>query len=385
MALTSVGALAFAVPERETYTDSRSGPGNWSSSRELLKMSRYQLEAGIARVREVLLQLREGMQAHDLIIPARDEVIIGHFGRLFAPDRLESLTAEEFKSFLAFKNNKHWTGLTRHQERMCSDMKRLRAALTLLLDESMRIDKRYTQALDMVPGMGNAIATAILMMVYLDKYGVWNNTSEAALKALGLWPAIERGASRGRKYEEVNAVLNTLADSLELDLWTLDALWWAMLELDRDGGQDDAAVRMDVEQGQRFGLERHLHDFLRDNWEMTELGSEWTLEIEEGEPDSGYEYPTSIGRIDLLAKRRVGKEYMVIELKRGQTSDDTVGQILRYMGWVEAELLEAGETVKGLIIAQQADEKLRYALRRLPDVDLMLYRVDFHLVNDADT
>ena len=345
-------------------------------------MSNQRLEAGAARLQEVRLQLREGIEAHDVIIPARDEVI-GHFGKLFSPTRLDRLTAEEFKSFLAQKNNKHWSGLTRHQERMCRDMDRLRAALGLLLDESRPIDERYTEALDMIRGMGKAVATAILMMVYPAKYGVWNNTSEAGLKRIELWPSTERGASRGKRCQEVNAVLLALADSLDLDLWTLDSLWWAMLDLERQEGGAEIAGGGDLEQEQRFGLGRHLHDFLRDNWEKTEFANMWTLEIEEGEPDSGYEYPTSIGRIDLLARQRDGTDYLVIELKRDQSSDDTVGQVLRYMGWVEEELLDAGSSVLGLIIAHSGDERLRYALRKAPDVDLRLYEVCFRLLDAA--
>ena len=341
------------------------------------------IDNGVAQLREILLQLREGMEAHDLIIPARDEVI-SHFGKLFAPTRLERLTEEEFKSFLAFKNNKHWSGLTRHQERMCSDMPKLREALSLLLDENRPIDARYTQAVVMINGMGKAVATGILLMVFPDKYGIWNNTSEAGLKAIGLWPDFERGTPRGKKYLRMNEILHELGDSLELDLWTLDALWWAMLDLagESDAERGDGKIVSGSEtEASRFGLERHLHDFLRDNWSSTEFGKDWTLEIEEGEPDSGYEFPTSIGRIDLLAKHKTKPVYLVIELKRGQTSDVTVGQILRYMGWVEAELLEGSESVRGLIIAQSHDEKLKYALKRVQDVELKLYEVSFRLLD----
>ncbi|MFC2099674.1 endonuclease NucS domain-containing protein [Candidatus Bipolaricaulota bacterium] len=341
-----------------------------------------QLQTGVAELREVLLQLRDGMEAHDLIIPSRDEVL-GHFGKLLSPGRIKELTAEEFRSFLSFKNNKHWTGLTRSQEAICSDMQRLREALALLLDEREPIESRYTKALNMIPGLGKAIAGAVLLVVFPDKYGVWNNTSEAGLKRLSLWPHFERGTSPGEKYVQVNRVLHELAGLLDLDLWTLDALWWAMLDLEREEttGADDIVIATGEPQDSRFGLERHLHDFLRDNWDNTEFGAEWSLEIEEGEPDSGYEYPTAIGRIDLLAKHRTAPQYLVIELKRAQSSDDTVGQILRYMGWVEEELLQMGESVRGLIIAHSADEKLRYALRRVRDVEVKLYEVSFRLLD----
>ena len=134
------------------------------------------------------------------------------------------------------------------------------------------------------------------------------------------------------------------------------------------------------DEGTAFGLERHLHDFLRDNWDRMELGRDWTLELEPGEFELGYEYPTGVGRIDLLAKSRVGNDLLVIELKRAQSSDETVGQILRYIGWVRRHVLEEGGTVQGLVIAGSADQRLMYALEETPDVEFMRYRVDFQLV-----
>jgi hypothetical protein len=341
------------------------------------------IDDATAKLREVMAQLTSGIEAHDVIIPARDQVI-GRFGELFALERIPQLSAEEFKSFLVFKNNRHWTGLNRHQESMCQDVPKLRRSLGLLVDESQAIDERLTKALSMIPGMGRALATALLLVIYPDKYGVWNNTSEMGLKAVDLWPRFERGATTGQRYVEVNQVLRGLAMALGIDLWTLDALWWAMLDLEKAKDEYPTTMEELVDSEQRFGLERHLHDFLRDNWARTEFGSGWTLEVDEGEPEAGYEYPTSIGRIDLLAKRRDGQDYLVIELKRGQTSDETVGQVLRYMGWVQENLLEPGAEVRGLIIAHGADERIRYALKRAGDVDLKLYQVEFHLLDPLE-
>ena len=47
-----------------------------------------------------------------------------------------------------------------------------------------------------------------------------------------------------------------------------------------------------VHAGQRFALERHLHEFLADNWAKTVLGQEWMIHSEPGEPEKGYKYPT---------------------------------------------------------------------------------------------
>ncbi len=70
---------------------------------------------------------------------------------------------------------------------------------------------------------------------------------------------------------------------------------------------------------------------------------------------------------------------MVIELKKGQTSDATVGQLLRYMAWVEENVAETGQKVEGIIIARDVDDALRYALKRAAGASVLTYRVDFAL------
>lgn len=231
--------------------------------------------------------------------------------------------------------------------------------------------------------MGTAIATGILHVAYPERYGVWNGTSQGEMKKLGLWPEFEYGATIGQKYQRVNGILLELAEELDTDLWTLDALWhWHGEFEDEETAEDGSQIASD--QTQRFGLEKHLQDFLRDNWAETEtLGSEWALFQDETGPDAGYEYQTAVGRIDLLAEHKVEDRWLVIELKRGQTSDETVGQVLRYIGAVREEVAGDGDTIEGLIIARDIDDKLRFALSEVPSVSLRRYEVEFHLRCDG--
>ena len=70
---------------------------------------------------------------------------------------------------------------------------------------------------------------------------------------------------------------------------------------------------------------------------------------------------------------------MVIELKRGRASDVVVGQIQRYMGYIKDELLENGQTVKGVIIALEDDIRIRRALSVINNIDFYRYQVSFKL------
>ncbi|MFC1873724.1 PDDEXK nuclease domain-containing protein [Chloroflexota bacterium] len=129
-----------------------------------------------------------------------------------------------------------------------------------------------------------------------------------------------------------------------------------------------------------FYMEKQLEDFLIQNWPKTQLGKEYDLIIEEGELKS-QQYRTDIGSIDILAQDKKTGSYVVIELKKNQTSDDTVGQLTRYMGWIKKHKNDNG--VKGIIIARQSDKKLDYALQMVPNTEILIYEVDFKLMKPS--
>lgn len=79
-------------------------------------------------------------------------------------------------------------------------------------------------------------------------------------------------------------------------------------------------------------------------------------------PTYGRQYSTHIGPIDILCVDVETKEYVICELKRGQTSDETVGQILRYMGWVKKHLEDSNKNVRGILIGSEFNEKIDYSL-----------------------
>lgn len=314
------------------------------------------------------------------IVESKSEVL-NRFLPIFRLDHLPMLTEEEFTPLLYFENNHHWSGLYRHIPKIRASIPELRSMLIDLLDESKPLEQRFTNAIGAVPGMGRAIITAILQIVYPDKYGVWNNTSETGLRVLKIWPKFEHGDSIGSKYAKINEVLKELSRELNIDLWSLDSLWWAAKSetIEPADPTDLSAYDSNYYSSLEFKLERHLQEFLADNWEKVSLNQHWSLYSENDDDDAGVEYPCDVGSIDILARHKNGKDWLVIELKRNQAIDDTLGQVLRYMGWVKAELANPDEKVQGMIIARKASKKLHYALNAINDVDLQLYEVDFRL------
>jgi predicted Mrr-cat superfamily restriction endonuclease len=134
-----------------------------------------------------------------------------------------------------------------------------------------------------------------------------------------------------------------------------------------------------IEDPAAFALEKHLEDFLVQNWEQTDLGKEYDIYEEEGER-VGQQYPTDTGPIDIFAVSKDKKRLLVVELKKGRASDVVVGQILRYMGYVQDELAEEGQTVRGVVIALEDDQKIRRALAVTPTITFYRYKVSFKLL-----
>jgi Endonuclease NucS/MrcB-like, N-terminal domain len=125
-----------------------------------------------------------------------------------------------------------------------------------------------------------------------------------------------------------------------------------------------------------FYMEKQLEDFIIENWDKTEFSNKYELIYEQNEMVS-QQYKTGVGPIDILARDKKNKNYVVIELKKNQTSDDTVGQLLRYMGWIKET--KKDENVKGIIVAGSFDKKLDYAIKMIPGSEVFLYQVDFKL------
>lgn len=166
------------------------------------------------------------------IIQARDTVY-QRYQPIFSQEHIQNLTKDEFLSFLDSKNNRHWSNLTRQSGKITSNMQNLRDALGILLEESVplkeRLDQISSSGQNKVPGLGRAVITPILLISHPDKYGVWNSTSEAGMKTLGVWPSLDSKTSFGESYQKINDVLVGLARDLDIDLWALDALWWRMV------------------------------------------------------------------------------------------------------------------------------------------------------------
>lgn len=133
---------------------------------------------------------------------------------------------------------------------------------------------------------------------------------------------------------------------------------------------DDEAIQEQRE----FAYERDLRNYLSKNLGDIEAG----LRLYEEEGIKGIEFPVGGRFIDILAVDSQNN-FVVIELKVSRGYDRVVGQILRYMAWIEKNLSEENQKVKGVIIASNISEDLSLAASKIPDVSLYEYDLEVNL------
>lgn len=126
-----------------------------------------------------------------------------------------------------------------------------------------------------------------------------------------------------------------------------------------------------------FGLEYQLRDFLAQNLAAIPVHGRRLRVYVDPTGRDGIEFPTAVGPIDLLAIDEAG-DFYVFELKRGRTPDHTVGQLMRYMGWI-TQTIGKDKRVNGLVVAKQISDTLRFAVCVVPNVSLFEYEVSFQL------
>jgi hypothetical protein len=108
--------------------------------------------------------------------------------------------------------------------------------------------------------------------------------------------------------------------------------------------------------------EKNLENFLVQQPDMIEPG----LRLVERQ------LSTPAGRLDLLCRDAQGN-YVVVELKKTQGSDQVVGQIARYIGWLKES--HPGEKVRGIVVVGKKDQALSYAAAAVPDLEVKEFKI----------
>jgi hypothetical protein len=137
--------------------------------------------------------------------------------------------------------------------------------------------------------------------------------------------------------------------------------------------EDESGDEPSVEAAREFAFERDLRNYLVKNLRLIAPG----LRLYDEEGITGVEFPVGGRFIDILAIDKDGR-YVVIELKVSRGYDRVVGQLLRYMAWVEQNM-ETSQPARGIIVANEITTDLKLACSRVHDVRLIEYEISFKL------
>lgn len=129
---------------------------------------------------------------------------------------------------------------------------------------------------------------------------------------------------------------------------------------------DTAEPQIAEDESKIEALEVHYQSLIHRNFNQIFSGKLEYYDPERQNEKNGHFDTQEVGEIDFLAIDQ-NKDLVVIELKI-ESTDVTLGQILRYMGWVNKNLCKKNQKVKGLIIAEIKDNRLEYALTVTPNV-----------------
>ena len=333
-------------------------------------------------------------------VEERRKLGFDEYGDLFKTSNIEEMDIEKFRKFFNYKENQHWGGLNQNITLLISNPKNLKESLKILLDEHKPISERIDRILDAsgeskVKGYGLARISAILHYAHPDKYGAYNNVSLEGLSKIGENPKDINhrwnSLTKGERYNLVNQRLLELSKTYNISLWAIDWVWWDLVNNFSDGTTEEdesdetTFSKKTEDEKYRFALEKHLEEFLVENWEHTSLYKDLQLDIlkdEDSDVSIGVQYRLLNGKkIDILCKNRKTNGFTVVELKRGGTSTDVVGQIKLYMGWLKKNFAN-GKTVDGIIIAREYSEDLKYALIDEKNIQLLTFKIEFELNNE---
>ncbi|HVB12154.1 MAG TPA: hypothetical protein VNE86_03400 [Nitrososphaerales archaeon] len=134
----------------------------------------------------------------------------------------------------------------------------------------------------------------------------------------------------------------------------------------------EAEIEAEIDTSSRFEMENELEGFLAQNWST--IFPEWEK--------MGRQVPAGdAGRMDFLGKHKTSGHFQVWELKRGESDDAALAQVLRYMGYITKNMAGGDKSkVSGAIICLTQGEGLKLAVSQLDGrVTVLEYQVKFNL------
>lgn len=206
---------------------------------------------------------------------------------------------------------------------------------------------------------------------------------------------VDKGDIVCREPDKVNDLLDKLLRSFKITIFSTIEDWFAYYGDPRKKPSwstylitliENATKTEEVEQTVKTAIEEHK-EFLtpEETEDIKRAQIEKDIEtlyfahpekLEKGLVVNSRQFPTPIGRIDLLCISDKG-EYVVVEIKAQEARDPVFGQILRYMGWFHRNVPKAKDNVRGIILASKFPETAHYSRIGLLKPDYKKF-IQFH-------
>jgi hypothetical protein len=302
------------------------------------------------------------------------------------PDAIQSMSDDELRQkFLEYYKGGEGrqTFNQIYRDRIVRDISQFRTMLLYLLNEKIPIEQRFQSVVEgdyHIEGIGKGLASTLLMDFNMDKYCLWNNKTEMGLNVLG-WKVYDRSDDVGIKYVKVLTALKKLRDEIAPEIkMTFDDVDFFLhfISAEEEGIRLVQTLTEEREITVPSPGEEFIQKIIEKNFDEI-IGNKLGLELYEEDPESsGSQYQTSVGKIDFLTRDKEKGDFVVIELKCGKATDNALSQVLRYMGWVKENLAKE-KNVRGLILAEGMDDKLKFAIKFVPNVKVLTYKVSLQL------
>jgi RecB family endonuclease NucS len=206
---------------------------------------------------------------------------------------------------------------------------------------------------------------------------------------------VDKGDIICREPDKVNNLLDKLLRSFKITIFTTPEDWFAYYGDPRKKPSwstylitmiENAAKTEEVEQTVKTVMEEYKEALTPEETEDIKRAQvEKDIEtfyfahpekLEKGLVVNRRQFPTPIGRIDLLCKSKED-EYVVVEIKADEARDSVFGQILRYIGWFHRNVPKAKNNVRGIILAFRFPETAHYSRIGLLKPDYKKF-IQFH-------
>ena len=274
-----------------------------------------------------------------------------------------------------YETNKRWFGqlLTMPNRNLIfeSSLEKINKWFETLLFSNKSLDSilEYCLKENRIKGASHGLATLLLYIKNPKSYNICLPKIQEGLRRIGRLQN-HKPSDFIKYYESFNKEVIELRNRFNFQPEEMD---WIFSNLQMVIESPEHENNEELE-SREFAYERDLRNFLAKNLNTIESGM---VLYEEGEK-VGIEYNAGGKFIDILALDK-DHNFIVIELKVSRGYDRVIGQILRYIAWVERHLTTPKQKVKGIIIANEITEDLILAASKVDDISLFEYELSISL------